>query len=81
MELANVKKRSKQIQHLLHPPLNEEQAAEFLGLSKQTLTNWRHLRKGPAYIKLSPGPRGRVGYLLEDLQDFRKKCRVDPEVA
>jgi hypothetical protein len=78
---SNVERKIKQISHLLHPPLNEKEAAKFLGLKRQTLSNWRHLRVGPVYLKLSPGPRGRVGYLLEDLQDFRKKCRIDPEVA
>ena len=66
---------------LFHPTLNDIQASEFLGIAVQTLRNWRHLCKGPAYLKLSPGPRGRVGYLLEDLQDYRGKCRVDPGVA
>lgn len=80
-KFSNVDRKSKQTAHLLHPPLNEEEAAGFLGLKKQTLANWRHLCKGPVYVKLSPGPRGRVGYLLEDLQDFREKCRVVPERA
>jgi len=61
-----------------HRTLNDVQAAEFLGIAVQTLRNWRSLYKGPAYLKLSPGPRGRVGYLLEDLQNYREKCRVDP---
>lgn len=64
-----------------HPPLNDVQAAEFIGVATQTLRNWRSLCKGPAYLKLSPGPRGRVGYLLEDLQNFREKCRIDPEAS
>jgi len=62
----------------LHPTLNDVQASEFVGVAVQTLRNWRSLNKGPAYLKLSPGPHGRVGYLLEDLQNFRENCRVDP---
>lgn len=80
-EESNVDKRSQKIAHLLHPPLNEIEAAEFLGIAVQTLRNWRHLSKGPAYLKLSPGPRGRVVYLIEDLQDYRTQCRINPEAA
>jgi hypothetical protein len=79
MHQANVNDCSKQINHLLYPPLNDVEAAEFLGVGKQTLRNWRSCGKGPAYLKLSPGPRGRVGYLLEDLQAYRDKRRIDPE--
>lgn len=60
-------------------PLNDVEAADFLGVAVQTLRNWRHLSKGPAYLKLSPGPRGRVVYLQEDLDAYRSGCRVDPE--
>jgi transposase len=78
---SNVDYKSKQIAHLLYPPLNDVEAAKFLGVSKQTLRNWRSKGsgKGPAYVKLSPGPRGRVVYLLEDLQAYRDRCRIDPE--
>ena len=76
---SNVAKKSKQISHLLHPPLNEFEAARYLGTAVQTLRNWRHLRKGPPYLKLSPGPRGRIVYLLEDLSSYRKECRIVPE--
>lgn len=63
----------------MYPPLNDIEAAKFLGVAVQTLRNWRHLSKGPAYLKLSPGPRGRVGYLLNDLEAYRTRCRIDPE--
>ena len=76
---STVGEGSKKCAHLLHPPLNEVQAAEFLGVAVQTLRNWRHLSKGPAYLKLSPGPRGRIGYLFEDLNTYRNACRIDPE--
>ena len=59
--------------------LNDIEAASYLGLAVQTLRNWRHRSKGPAYIKLSPGPRGRVVYLQEDLDAYRSGCRIDPE--
>jgi hypothetical protein len=79
MNESAVEYKSKRISHLLHPPLNDIEAAEFLGVAVQTLRNWRHLSKGPAYLKLSPGPRGRVGYLLNDLEVYRTRCRIDPE--
>ena len=79
MKETNVEHRSRQIRHLLYPPLNDREAAEYLGVAVQTLRNWRHLRKGPAYLKLSPGPRGRIGYLVKDLNEYRNRCRVDPE--
>jgi hypothetical protein len=61
----------------LHPPLNDVAAAKFLGVAVQTLRNWRGLSRGPAYLKLSPGPRGRVGYLIQDLNAYRAKCRIN----
>jgi hypothetical protein len=33
----------------------------------------------PSYLKLSPGPRGRVGCLFEDLQAYRRQRRIDTE--
>jgi hypothetical protein len=63
----------------MRKPYHEKEAAEFLGLKRQTLANWRHLGKGPVYRKLSPGPRGRVVYFPEDLQAYLDRCRIDPE--
>jgi predicted DNA-binding transcriptional regulator AlpA len=58
--------------HILYP-LDEKEAARFLGLSIQTLRNWRHLRKGPAYLKV--GGRA-VRYRLEDLESFLGQCKI-----
>lgn len=58
--------------------LNDKEASEYLGISKQTLCNWRHLGKGPAYYKMSEGPRGRVRYSILDLEKYRDACRVVP---
>lgn len=57
--------------------VNEKEAARILGLSRQTLANWRCTRKGPAYHKLS----NRVLYSPEDLENFRESRRVNPEAA
>ena len=65
-------KRPKHNRHFLDPPLDENQAANFLGLKVQTLRNWRCKRRGPNYLKIG----SRVGYLLEDLQRYRSAHRI-----
>jgi len=55
--------------------VSETDAAEFLGLKRQTLANWRHKRKGPPYHKFST----RVLYAIPDLLIYRQKHRIDPE--
>lgn len=57
--------------------INEVRAAEILCVAVQTLRNWRHQRKGPAYLKISSSVR----YKLEDLEIFMDSKRVDPEKA
>ena len=54
--------------------VNEHQAAKFLGLSVQTLRNWRSFRKGPAYLKLGR----RVVYQVKDLNRYLDSHRIDP---
>ena len=55
--------------------MDEKKASKILGISIQTLRNWRHLRKGPCYIKMGRAVR----YQLEDLQYYMDKKRIDPE--
>jgi len=55
--------------------LDERGAAEVLGLAVQSLRNRRCKRQGPPYVKIG----GRVVYLLDDLKDFLKKHRINPE--
>jgi predicted site-specific integrase-resolvase len=57
--------------------LRETQAAEKLGVAVQTLRNWRHVRRGPAYIKFGRNVR----YREEDLLDYIDKHRIDPNSA
>ncbi len=52
----------------IEAPLNSKEAARVLGLSKQTLINWRHTRKGPDYIKLGRAIRYRACDLVEFLE-------------
>jgi hypothetical protein len=54
--------------------VNDVEAAMILSISPQTLRNYRHMGKGPAYSK-----RGRmVRYKIADLFEFMKSGRVDP---
>ena len=56
--------------------LDEVKAASYLGLkSRQTLANWRYLRKGPAYCLVGR----RIIYRREDLDSYLQSRRIDPE--
>lgn len=56
--------------------LRTKDAAAFLGnLSESTLERWRTTGGGPDFIKLGPGKRAAVGYLLQDLEAFIAKSR------
>ena len=55
--------------------VNDVEAAKILSSSPQTLRNWRHMRKGPAYSK-----RGRmVRYRVSDLLEYMATGRIEPE--
>jgi excisionase family DNA binding protein len=56
--------------------LNTQQAADYLGLKKGTLINWRCTKKeGIPYIKVG----GRVSYWQKDLDQWLMNKRVVPE--
>jgi len=55
--------------------VNEIDAARMLGLSVQTLRNYRYLRTGPPYLKLGRAVR----YLVEDLEKYLAARRIVPE--
>lgn len=55
--------------------VNDVQAAKILSSSPQTLRNWRHLGRGPAYSKKGY----MVRYRVQDLLDFMNSGRIDPE--
>jgi len=57
--------------------VNEIRAAEILCVAVQTLRNWRHQRKGPAYLKISRSVR----YRVDDLENYMDSKRIDPEKA
>ena len=54
--------------------VDEKAAARILGVAVQTLRNWRHFRKGPAYIKMGRSVR----YQIKDLQEYLDDRRIDP---
>ena len=53
----------------------EKQAADLLGVAASTLATWRHLNKGPAWVRL--GPR-RVRYRGADVNLWLHRERVIP---
>jgi hypothetical protein len=55
--------------------VNDRKAADIMNTKVQTLRNWRHLRKGPPYVKMGRSVR----YFVEDLLDYMKAHRIDPE--
>lgn len=56
--------------------LTTKEAAVYLGLSDQTLANWRVHGEGPAYLRLGNPGRPRIVYLPEDLDAFLRANRV-----
>ena len=64
-------------QHTIESAVNHDpqSAAKRLKLAKQTLANWRHMRKGPPYVKIG----GKIVYREIDLVAFENKNRIDPE--
>ena len=57
--------------------VDENRAARFLGVAVQTLRNWRHQSRGPAYVKMGRSVR----YQVDDLVDYLKKKKIDPELS
>ena len=55
--------------------VTDVEAAKILAVSPQTLRNYRHLGRGPAYCKKSR----LVRYRVQDLFDFMASGRIDHE--
>ena len=51
--------------------VNTQQAAEILGLSPNTLNQWRHIKRGPAFHKFGKSVR----YSLQELEDYMEQTR------
>jgi len=56
--------------------VKEDDAAKMLGLAVQTLRNWRHLGKGPNYVRL--GERS-IRYPEDELKTWTQKRFIRPE--
>ena len=44
---------------------------------ESTLRFWRCKARGPSFVKITEGPRGRVAYHGRDLNDYLAKRRVE----
>ena len=55
-----------------HPRLllTPADAASSIGVSADTLREWRQRGYGPAYVRVGKGPRARVRYPTEDLKTW-----------
>ena len=50
--------------------VTETVAAEFMSLSPATLAQWRTMKVGPKFVKLSLGRSGAVRYSTAELRKF-----------
>jgi hypothetical protein len=52
--------------------VNDREASRIIGVARQTLANWRHLQKGPCYVK-----GGRVvRYAVSDLLAYMEARKI-----
>lgn len=58
--------------------MTPDQAAEYLGVSRQVLALWRTKKTGPLYTKLGPGKNSQVRYRLSDINDWLEANTVEP---
>jgi hypothetical protein len=58
----------------LGPIFDEKEAAATVGVQKGTMTKWRHLGRGPRYLKLA----GKIRYRKADLVAYIESCVIDP---
>ncbi|MEU3045093.1 helix-turn-helix domain-containing protein [Streptomyces sp. NPDC006984] len=61
--------------------LTPAEAGEIMGVSPQTLANWRWQGIGPAYIKLTPGRGGRIRYSLAAVEAYMRERTVQTGTA
>ena len=52
--------------------LTSREAAIYLGVTSETLDNWRCKGRGPAFIKTTPSPRGKVLYRVSDIAAWQE---------
>jgi len=56
--------------------LTSVEAAELLSVSVSRLTLWRVEGRGPAYVRLTDSPTGRIRYRPEDIAAYIEQSRV-----
>ncbi|MEP0323028.1 MAG: helix-turn-helix domain-containing protein [Nitratireductor sp.] len=59
------------------PLLPPNEAAEYIARKETTMTWWRHVGRGPSYVKIE----GRVFYRLSALDTFLAAGTVEPVAA
>lgn len=52
--------------------IDAKTAAPLIGVSPATLENWRCKGRGPAFIKTTPSPRGKVLYRVSDIAAWQE---------
>lgn len=52
--------------------LTSREAASYLGITAETLVNWRCQGRGPAFLKTSPSRRGKVLYRVADITAWQQ---------
>ncbi len=52
--------------------LNNDEAAAILGIKGSTLKYWRHIGKGPTFVKLGDAKQAGVAYLEADVLTWRE---------
>ena len=57
--------------------LNNDEAAALLGIKGSTLKFWRHVGKGPSFVKLGEAAQAGVAYLEADVLAWRDARKFD----
>jgi len=52
--------------------VTDKEASGILGMARQTLANWRHLQKGPCYVKSGRAIR----YAVSDLLAYMESRKI-----
>lgn len=53
--------------------IDDKALAKWLGMSRETIQQQRHRGKGPPFVKVTPGDRGRVRYHVPTVRAWLAK--------